>query len=185
VTAKTLFRVGIKVRTIDEGARVHGRPPDKPESIGTIQDHHRPFGRQSPDRSPPYYVVFDSGDSAWYDASEVERVTSRGAQQRRTIPSPPVAKRDLDGEIDGLLAKKGPRREVDVLVLTRDAESPELWSNADLESQVSRYLRRWPGRHNSVRLFGAMMSELVERRRSGGELGTDAEIDARLRAELT
>jgi hypothetical protein len=95
-----------------------------------------------------------------------------------------MVKRDLDGEIDGLLAKKRSRREVDVLVLTRDAESPELWSDADLESQVSRYLRRWPGRHNSVRLFGAMMTELVERRRSAGDLGTDAEIEARLRSEL-
>ncbi len=68
-----LLRIGTKVRTIDRGARVHGRSPDKPEAIGTIQDHHRPFGRQSKDRTPPYYVIFDTGESAWYDASEVER----------------------------------------------------------------------------------------------------------------
>lgn len=65
-----------------------------------------------------------------------------------------------------------------------DAESPEIWSDAQLEAQVSRYLRRWPGRHNSVRLFGAMMSELVERRRAGGASGDDAEIELGLRDEL-
>ncbi len=71
-----LLRIGTKVRTIDRGARVHGRPPDKPEAIGTIQDHHRPYGRQSKDRTPPYYVTFETGESAWYDALEVERLRS-------------------------------------------------------------------------------------------------------------
>jgi len=71
-----------------------------------------------------------------------------------------------------------------VAIHPRDAESPELWSDAQLEAQVSRYLRRWPGRNNSVRLFGAMMSELVERRRAGGSSGSDAEIESALRDEL-
>ncbi len=66
----------------------------------------------------------------------------------------------------------------------RDAESPELWSDVQLEAQVARYLRRWPARHNSVRLFGAMMAELVERRRVAGESGSDAQIEQRLRDEL-
>lgn len=68
-----LLRIGTKVRAIDRGARVHGRPPDKPEAIGTIRDHYRPYGRQSKNRTPPYYVTFDTGEAAWYDASEVER----------------------------------------------------------------------------------------------------------------
>ena len=67
-----LLRVGTKVRTTDQGARVHGRAPDKPEAIGIIRDHFRPFGRQSKDRTPPYYVTFETGEDAWYDASEVE-----------------------------------------------------------------------------------------------------------------
>jgi hypothetical protein len=70
----SLLRIGTKVRTTDRGALVHGRSPDRPEAIGTIQDHHRPYGRQSKDRTPPYYVTFDTGEGAWYDASEVERV---------------------------------------------------------------------------------------------------------------
>lgn len=68
----TLLRVGTKVRTTDRGARVHGRAPDKPEAVGTVRDHHRPYGRQSKDRTPPYYVTFENGEAAWYDASEVE-----------------------------------------------------------------------------------------------------------------
>lgn len=87
---KGLLRIGTKVRTFDRGARVHGRPPDKPEAIGTIQDHHRPFGRQSKDRTPPYYVTFETGESAWYDAPEVERL--RGLRSchhaTRTIRTP-------------------------------------------------------------------------------------------------
>ena len=74
------------------------------------------------------------------------------------------------------------QREVDILVLTRDAESPELWSDADLDTQIARYLKRWPGRGGkSVRLFGAMMAEQVERRRASGEVGSDAEIEDRIR----
>ncbi len=66
--------------------------------------------------------------------------------------------------------------------LPRDAESPELWSDAYLVQQVARYLRQWPGRGaRSVRLFGAMIAELVERRRAQGETGTDAEIEHRIR----
>lgn len=74
----------------------------------------------------------------------------------------------------------------DTPIHSRDAESPELWSDVVLEAQVARYLRRWPGRHNSVRLFGAMMAELVERRRaSGGFPGwSDAQIEDALRVEL-
>jgi hypothetical protein len=75
-----LLRIGTKVRTIDRWAQVHGLSPDKPEGIGTIRDHHRPYGRQSKDRTPPYYVTFDTGEAAWYDASEVER-----AQGSRSI----------------------------------------------------------------------------------------------------
>lgn len=67
-----LLRTGTKVHTIDRGARVHNRQPDKPEAVGTIRDHHRPFGRHSKERTPPYYVVFENGDAAWYDALEVE-----------------------------------------------------------------------------------------------------------------
>ena len=73
-----LLRVGTKVRTTDRGARVHGRAPDKTEAIGVIRDHFRPFGRQSKDRTPPYYVTFETGEDAWYDASEVE--PTRGAR---------------------------------------------------------------------------------------------------------
>ena len=84
---KGLLRIGTKVRTFDRGARVHGRPPDKPEAIGTIQDHHRPFGRQSKDRTPPYYVTFETGEAAWYDASEVERLRGpRSSHHARKTP---------------------------------------------------------------------------------------------------
>jgi hypothetical protein len=87
----TLLRIGTKVRTIDWGARVHGRAPDKPEAIGTIQDHHRPYGRQSKDRAPPYYVTFETGETAWYDASEVERL--QGARSSHPTDKQPHATR--------------------------------------------------------------------------------------------
>jgi hypothetical protein len=103
-----LLRIGTKVRTIDRGARVHGRSPDKPEAIGTIQDHHRPYGRQSKDRAPPYYVTFETGEAAWYDASEVERL--RGArssphsgEQSQATRKTPAAQ--LEREIIEVLAR--------------------------------------------------------------------------------
>lgn len=83
---------------------------------------------------------------------------------------------EIRRDIADILADQRPR--------LADSESPELWSDAVLEAQAVRYLRRWPGRHNSVRLFGAMMAELVERRRAGGAVGSDEEIEAGLRAEL-
>ena len=77
-----LLRVGTKVRTTDRSARVHGRAPDKPEAIGTIRDHFRPFGRQSKDRTPPYYVTFEGGEATWYDADEVEPL--RGSTKKKS-----------------------------------------------------------------------------------------------------
>jgi hypothetical protein len=89
----SLLRIGTKVRTIDGGARVHGRPPDKPEATGTIQDHHRPYGRQSKDRTPPYYVTFETGEAAWYDASEVERL--RGSRSGHPATPPAQLEREI------------------------------------------------------------------------------------------
>ena len=97
-----LLRIGTKVRTIDRGARVHGRAPDKPEAIGVIRDHFRPFGRQSKDRAPPYYVTFESGESAWYDASEVEPM--RGSRSSHATKKSPA---QLEREIDEVLSRKG------------------------------------------------------------------------------
>lgn len=69
-----VYRVGTRVETVDRGARVHNRRPDKREGVGVVRDHYRPHGKYSRDKSPPYYVVFDDGESAWYDEDEVERV---------------------------------------------------------------------------------------------------------------
>jgi hypothetical protein len=102
-----LLRVGTKVRTTDRGARVHGRAPDKPEAIGTVRDHYRPYGRQSKDRAPPYYVTFESGEAAWYDASEVEpmrgaRSSTSTAKTHHATKKPPA---QLQREIDEVLAR--------------------------------------------------------------------------------
>lgn len=104
----TLLRIGTKVRTFDRGARVHGRAPDKPEAIGTIQDHYRPYGRQSKDRTPPYYVTFETGEAAWYDASEVERL--QGSRSSHPAGEEPHATRktspaQLEREIVEALAR--------------------------------------------------------------------------------
>ena len=96
-----LLRVGTKVRTTDRGARVHGRAPDKPEAIGTVSDHYRPYGRQSKDRAPPYYVTFDNGEAAWYDASEVEPM--RGA--RSLIKPHHATKKKSPAQLDREIAE--------------------------------------------------------------------------------
>lgn len=75
--SKPLLKLGAKVRTIDMGARSWGRTPDKREDVGVIRDHFRPYGRQSKDRTPPYYVVFEDGETGWYRADEVEPFRSR------------------------------------------------------------------------------------------------------------
>lgn len=77
----TLYRLGTRVRTHDRGAKIHGRLPDKPEAIGTIRDYYRPHGKHSKEKTPPYFVEFDDGATAWYDADEVERVASKEKQE--------------------------------------------------------------------------------------------------------
>lgn len=105
----TLLRIGTRVRTIDRGARVHGRSPDKPEAVGIIRDHHRPYGRQSKDRTPPYYVTFKTGEAAWYDAAEVEPV--RGAHTSIKSSGHHATKKSpaqLEREISEALAGRSP-----------------------------------------------------------------------------
>jgi len=80
-----LLRIGTKVVTIDRYARVHGRPADKPESVGVVRDYYRPFGRQSKDKKPPYFVEFDGGFSAWYDEQEVEPFSAAGKRSAAKI----------------------------------------------------------------------------------------------------
>ena len=114
-----LLRIGTKVRTIDRGARAHGRQPDKPEAVGTIQDYHRPFGRSSKGRAPPYYVVFENGDSAWYDALEVEpfrasckkTVAQLNREIAEVLANPPAA--DEQG-IQLALPRHGPFEEAKI-----------------------------------------------------------------------
>lgn len=97
-----LLRIGTKVRTIDRGARIHGRSPDKPEAIGIIRDHFRPFGRQSKDRTPPYYVTFEDGEATWYDADEVEPL--RGSRSSTRQPHAKKSAEQLNREITEALA---------------------------------------------------------------------------------
>jgi hypothetical protein len=70
---KIIYKIGTKVRTVDRGAQVHGRRPDKREDVGIIVDLHRPWGRQTKPKemTPPYYVQFSNEDASWYDADEV------------------------------------------------------------------------------------------------------------------
>ena len=65
-----LFRKGTVVLTRDADAMRHKRLPEKPEARGKVVDHYRDM---TGDRSPPYFVQFENGDSAWYDADEVVR----------------------------------------------------------------------------------------------------------------
>ena len=96
-----VLRLGTKVRTIDRGALVHGRFPERPEAIGIIRDHMRPYGLGAKDRSPPYYVTFETGKSAWYDATEVEpvraaRPASKSSQHATKKKSPAQLQREID-----------------------------------------------------------------------------------------
>lgn len=127
-----LLRIGTKVRTIDRWAGVHGRPPEKPEAIGIIRDHFRPYGRQSKDRTPPYYVTFETGETAWYDASEVEPIRGLRASRKSSIHHA-TKKRNpaqLDREIAEALGK--PKDEVIATRKTYDGKNISLWSDGSL-----------------------------------------------------
>jgi hypothetical protein len=122
-----LLRVGTKVRTIDRGARVHDRAPDKPEAIGIVRDHFRPFGRQSKDRRPPYYVTFESGEAAWYDASEVEPMRGSAPRTHHATKKSPA---QLDREIAAALAA-GPPVTISVHEATDDETDEETYTISD------------------------------------------------------
>jgi hypothetical protein len=128
-----LLRVGTRVRTIDRGARVHGRSPDKPEAIGIIRDHHRPYGRQSKDRAPPYYVTFETGEAAWYDAAEVEpargaRTSIKSSGQHATKKSPAQLEREIAEALAG----------------RRAHATKEAGALSDLEEKLSSSIRALP-----------------------------------------
>ena len=102
-----MLRLGTKVRTVDRAARVHGRAPERLEAIGIIRDHMRPYGLGAKDRSPPYYVTFATGESAWYDATEVEPVrASRPASKSSQHATKKKSPSQLQREIDEILSRR-------------------------------------------------------------------------------
>jgi hypothetical protein len=58
----------------------------------------------------------------------------------------------------------------------RVGDPPELWSDVELDAEIARHLRKGPHDLKSIRRFGEIMDEMIERLQAGGERGTRTEI---------
>ena len=67
----------------------------------------------------------------------------------------------------------------------RPLDPPELWSDADLKSELEKHLRRGPHDLRAIRRFHGMMDEWIERLRATGARGTEAELWTRSVEELS